>query len=414
MEVFTVNSEFLKSLYRAAGASNRDIADAKRFARDPEKYEADAMKDAALTAALEKYNTAIIRMGYMNAMKKVFYTFESALYTRLAYYTPVDTGNMLGSVYAKHQGEYAVTIGFNTNKAPYAFYVHELDNRHPNGGQKQFLLDAVTDAWQATLIASLDEADEQTSDAMQIVLSGLHYFVDIDKHKLAVTVNGKYDNMFATFNNLEVDEAAETRLKSNLEEAKQRATKGQNSEYFTKAASMLSDGGLMALQAYFAAERQADLFNDNGEITTKTAQAKFDRLEGFTKSMTGKSNDDYLDYAMNAMSNSPESRTFGSLMNMEPAINPARLTFERIMQNARIIYPAFIDEAERTAKRQAAEAEREASRLARNQLKANRAAQRQYGRDAVVLDMDYEEFMANRLKSADSMLETDIEKATDV
>ena len=266
----------------------------------------------------------------------------------------------------------------------------------------------------STFITALDEQDEQTSDAMQIVIAGLHYFVDIDKHKLAVTINGKFDNMSAIFNNLGVDEAAENRLSSNLDEAKQRAMKGQNSAYFERMASMLSDGGLMALQAYFAAERQADLFNDNGEITTKSKQAEYDRLEGFTKSMTGMSNEEFMDFAMNSMSNSPESQTFGRLMSMEPGINPARLAFERNMQNARIIYPAFIDEAERVAKRKAAEAEREASRLAREQLKADRAIQRQYGRTAVVIDMDYEEFMANRLKSADSMLETDIEKATDV
>lgn len=420
MEVFTVNSEFLKSLYKAAGATNRDIADAKRFARDPEKYEADARRDAAIEAALEKYNTTIIQLGYVNAMKKVFATFESELYTRLAYYTPVDTGNLLGSIYAKQIGKYAVQIGFSTRQAPYAYYVHELDNKHPNGGQKQFLLDAVTDAWQATFISSYYEDNEQAQDAMQIVLAGLHYFIDTDKHKLAVTINGKFDNMYSIFDNLAVDEAAENRLATNLNEAKQRAFTGQKSDYseyfknFERIASKLSPGGLMALQAYFAAVRQDALYDANDRLSKKSHQAEFDRLEGFTKHMTGMTNEEFMNVAMENMVGTSDGRVLDRLMNMAPGINPARLAFERNMQNARIIYPAFIDEAERAAKRKAAEAEREAKRLTREQLKADRAIQRQYGRTAVVIDMDYDEFMANRLKSDDSMLETDIEKATDV
>lgn len=80
-------------------------------------------------------------------------------------YTPVDTGNLIESLYANNDG-YTVIIGFDMHTAPYAVYQHEnMALAHSNGTAK-FLQNAVLEA--VTVV------DQQRELNVNITINPLH------------------------------------------------------------------------------------------------------------------------------------------------------------------------------------------------------------------------------------------------
>ena len=298
----------------------------------------------------------------LNMLKGVFYTLETNLYERLAVYTPVDTGNLISSLYAKHVGLLAVQIGFNTTQAPYAMYVHERNTHHPNGGISQFLLQGFVEAWMQTMASAVEYSQINVDqDFFYAVLRSMNYGIDIAKNKLAVTVSlgsSPLTNLNSILeNSLDAIQSDAAKVKGEFET--------QFSEYRKALYNYLNDSNI-SLERLEKMSRKGrkkwNLFELNREYTsdhksTKSWRQRQDRLAKTAKSLHKFDVEDREDI-YKIRSSAEDKKLIPSLYQSGTGMTlSTRLAVEGSIDK-RIIYPLILDKVTTDLKRQQKEAER--------------------------------------------------------
>lgn len=301
------------------------------------------------------------------AIKKMFAVLESNFYDRLAVYTPVDTGNLLSSLYTRHIGLFSIQIGFNTHKAPYAIYVHECDYKHPNGGIAQFLLIAFTEAWMYTR-AALNELphegrvyeDDQTT-MMSELLNNMTYTIDISKNKLAVTISLVTGH--PELGNMQLADLADDLDGSDAKEIMEQQLKDYTQYVFNLSnTTKIPNAKLNSLSR--PAKKKLTLFSlykqlDENSVSSQSARKRAERLENTAKSLY-KTTEIY-EQAASIKLKSNEQQVVAEMLNTNTDLSLAARLSAREHMNKKIIYPLIIeqlDKEQRKAERAKAEEEK--------------------------------------------------------
>jgi hypothetical protein len=336
----------------------------EKQAREAERArikELEQMGETVLRQQLAEARTCLL------AMKQVFAVLESNFYDRLAVYTPVDTGNLLSSLYAKHIGLFTIQIGFNTHQAPYAIYVHEcLDYRHPNGGIAQFLMVAFTEAWMYTRVALNDylNADSTLDDAIKKLidrqLNGMNYTIDISKNKLAITISMLHD--YHELNNMHLDELADSLEGSDAKEILEQQFKEYSQYVFNLSnTTKIPNANLRGLSP--KAKKKFTLFSlykrlDENGVSSQTARKRAERMENTAKSLY-KTTEIYEQAAKIKLSSS-EQTLVDDMLNANTDLSLAVRLSARERMNKKIIYPLILDQIDRQQRQAKQEAEKAA------------------------------------------------------
>lgn len=329
------------------------------------------LKELEQAQALALQKTVQQDREVLNRLKQVFTVLESNLYERLAVYTPVDTGNLLSSVYAKHVGSLAIQIGFNTVQAPYAIYVHEiLGNKHPNGGIPQFLLTAFLEAWTQTMGSASEmwlknslsnEIDAATKKEMAAfffnTLKTMNYGIDISKNKLAVTISLASDAPLTNLNSTVLDILDAT-------EAHPTETKGKAEalfkDYKETLFNYLNDTNLSYEQITSLStkgRKKLNLLTLNREYSqdhksNKTWRQRQQRLKNVANKLHKfniEEKNDILKIKTSAADREINTTLFNSDTSSALAV---RLDAEGKFIKTKIIYPLILDKVDRQYKKQ--------------------------------------------------------------
>lgn len=330
------------------------------------------LKELEQAQALALQKTIQQDREVLNMLKKVFAVLEANLYERLAVYTPVDTGNLLSSVYAKHVGSLAIQIGFNTVQAPYAIYVHEiLGNRHPNGGIPQFLLTAFLEAWAQTMASAESEwqstlAQGSSADVVARrdmfsffinTLKTMNYGIDISKNKLAVTISLASDSPLTNLNSTVLDIMDAT--KDNPAHAKSKA-EALFKDYKETLFNYLNDTNLSYEQIAslsYKGRKKLNLLTLNREYSqdhksNKTWRQRQQRLKNVAAKLHRfniEEKNDILRIKTSATDRDINTAVFNSDTSSALAV---RLAAEGKFIKTKIVYPLILDKVDRQYKKQ--------------------------------------------------------------
>lgn len=330
------------------------------------------LKELEQAQALALQKTIQQDRQVLNMLKKVFAVLEENLYERLAVYTPVDTGNLLSSVYAKHVGSLAVQIGFDTSQAPYAIYVHEiLENHHPNGGIPQFLLTAFLEAWTQTMASAESEWFNSIyqDDSADVVarrdmfnffvntLKTMNYGIDISKNKLAVTISLASDAPLTNLNSTILDIMDAT--KDNPAHAKSKA-ETLFKDYKETLFNYLNDTSLSYEQITslsYKGRKKLNLLTLNREYSqdhksNKTWRQRQQRLKNVAAKLHRfniEEKNDILRIKTSAADRKINTALFNSDTSSALAV---RLAAEGKFIKTKIVYPLILDKVDRQYKKQ--------------------------------------------------------------
>lgn len=372
MKVFSIDWQLLQILY---GLSREEIAllkedeitsllsdenlrHANKIHRQL-KYELKKRAERPIYQQMLAY--ALANDGLIKQMKMVFTVFESELFERLTIYTPIDTGNLISSIYSRHIGLDAIQIGYDTNKAAYAYYVHELDNKHPNGGRSEFLLDAVEEAYEKTMASAWQITDKQTASFCTTFLHNLKIMTDIDRNKLAVTISMTPDEKpqynYSTVLHLmddsiaadsaHVQEATDAALYKDSYKLMHRLN---NTDRPLKMFMNLSTEGKKKLLGVLTASTQwrlmasSALTSKSKRYTSKSAYEKSNRLDNYSNRLFGES---AADLAKLDVSDEEELLIENASQSETSAALAQRLISRDALQK-KIIYPKLIEKTDRT------------------------------------------------------------------
>jgi hypothetical protein len=383
----------------SASTSTRNLVNKtdKRTREILDEYIEQTAKAIERASAAEMQQALYADRIMLKLLKETFYILESNLYERLAVYTPVDTGNLLASVYAKHIGYFGIQIGYNTAQAPYAVYVHEAsNNRHPNGGIDQFLLVGFIEAWTQTMASAMEFAASnltvEDKTFYSQVLSYMNYGIDISKDNLSVTIslspNSPLTNLNETLHTLgesiSIDPAtARASAEELLKDYKETLLNYLNESDFSveqleglsrKTKKKMS---LRALSNEVAAENEKD--------STKSRRARIDRLQKTAKGLF-KFNLEDTDKINAIKAGYNNSKTAYSVADGTSSIALSLRIAASDYFSDKIVYPLVIDKVESQIRRE--------ERIAREQEEYDEL----YG------DEDYSDLMDELLGELDDEL----------